>query len=504
MQTGSDYKIASGVVLAAGVNTITMSYTGAEDSGSDMTDGFIKDAEQGGLARNYYIDITAGAGTLTVLGHTDEDAAENIDPTYFGTGYTNPPKEGTVLNVEDVMKRKILVQLVKNDSGRLLDVKEDNIPIYYTTTLSTFVDASPRNTDSDGQVEIRLNPGTVAGNALVTPCFPDVFCTDEDVAIAPGAPVSCAITKGLNTEVQAGDLQEIEATIYDQFGNVISNDPTAPLVTFDITSSPGPDADLDEDALPPFTGDGDGFEQEIAQLGIADVDLKTSSTVGNNVVHVFTNGGLDCGTTTVKGILGQAGQVNCEVLGVVADEIVADDCFDVLVTVSDENGNPLPVWESIVEFSLVNTSKTIDSTTFREELFITPYKVQGKLNPDTPAQALVTVCGCDALGTLDIQCRTDTLDDGTDRLNVINSRPTCIDVQTEERENECDDIMKLHSSILDTCGNKVVDQECGNVLGGGSATSCILLEASCGTLSTEKTCIHLFLTGKAPLVDLEI
>jgi len=512
-----DELIADNINLGAGVNTIPLTLYSGADVGfgptAQMTDGFLKDSAQSGLTRSYYIDRVNGSGSLTLLGHADEDADDSIDPTYLGTGFTNPPKEGTVLTVNESLKRKIFVQLVKDVGGKLHNVKDDNIPLSYSTTLSIFFESglstATRLTDAEGQAEIRLNPGTVAGNALVETCFPDPSCQQEDVAIAPGAQVRCAITKGLNTEVEAGSIETIEATIYDQYGNVISNDPNAPLVTFDMRppagSSPGPDADLDDDTNPPFTGDGDQFESETAQLGIADASLQTSATVGDHEVEVKADN-LDCGTTTVKGVLGQAGQVDCIVLNESFEpfpsepgEVEADQCFNVLVHVKDANGNPLPVWESIVEFSLSDTSKFIDSTDFREELFLSPQKVQGKLNPNDPAFANVRVCGCDELGDIDILCRTDTLDDDEESLIVVNSQPTCIDVDAEG--GKCSDDVVLSTSILDTCGNKVVDQQCSE---GGFANSCVFLQSTCGVLSTDKTCVDLGNTGMAPNVQLDI
>jgi hypothetical protein len=505
-----DYLIANDVSLSAGVNTITMDYTEdgrPVDVVGQMTDGFMKDSEQGGVTRNYYIDFVSGSGTITILGHTDEDADEEIDPTYDGTEYTNPPKEGTVLNVENVMKRKILVQLVKDDgTGRLLDVAHSGIPVYYTTTKSTFVDASPRLTDSSGQVEIRLNPGTVAGNALVNACFPDVACADEDVAISPGVPASCAITKGKDVTVEAGNIVTIEASVYDQYGNLVSNN-NAPLVTFDITSAPNTDADLDDDTTPPFTGDGDGFEQEMPQFGIADASLQTSATIGNNVVAV-TAGAFNCGTTTIKGVLGQADAVECGPVAVDADpsiagaQITADQCFDIKVNVTDKNGNALPKRESLVEISLGSTDKTINSSDLREAVIYNNGKsIKGKLNNNAPAYATIHVCGCDDLGTLDVVCKSDTLDQDEFTLDVINSAPKCIDVNAEGF-NECNDFQgQLETSILDTCGNKLVDQECSE---GGWATSCVKLQTTCGTLSSQKTCVDLRNTGDAPAINLDI
>ena len=86
---------------------------------------------------------------------------------------------------------------------------------------------------------------------------------------------------------------------------------------------------------------------------------------------------------------------------------------------------------------------------------------------------------------MDIVCKSDDLEEDVESLDVINSEPDCIDVAVEDRDDECDSGMKLHTSILDTCGNKLVDQECAT---GGWASSCVALSASCGELSTDPPC----------------
>ena len=110
-----DRLIASGSV---GTSTTTFSLNNYAffDVGSNVNEGFVKDIEQGGSTVEYYIDITGAASTLTIEGHADEDGSQigAIDPTYDGTGFTNPPKNGTVLNVEVPLRQKlILIQFLK-------------------------------------------------------------------------------------------------------------------------------------------------------------------------------------------------------------------------------------------------------------------------------------------------------------------------------------------------------------------------------------------------------
>jgi len=403
------------------------------------------------------------------------------------------------------MRRNIHVQLVReNPGGKMLYVKEQGISIYYETTLGEFEDASPRLTDPDGQVEIFLLPGTVAGNALVSVTFPDVETEYEDIAIAPGAPYRFEVSD--DQVVEAGSVVEVSATIYDQYDNVISNNPVRPTVSFTITSAPDTDADLDDDTNSPFAGDGDGYESEPANLGVGDASLQTSAKVGVHEIEICVdNPDLGCKMTRVTGVLGQAEAVDCELSK--GPLIRADECFDVTVHVVDEHGNPLEEWKSMVEVSLEDTDKTIVSSDFLEEVISEDgKKVTGKLNPDHPAWAVVTVCGCDELGELDVVCKSDTLEDDREVLDVINSDAACIDLTTSTQEvcGESSDLT-IQTSILDTCGNKLVDQQCQE---GGFANSCVRLEASCrdGTpvLSTDKTCVELGNTGMAPEVYLDV
>jgi hypothetical protein len=494
------WKIASSATLAAGVNTVSLTYDATMNIGSEVYQGYVKD----GSTATYFIVITSGSPTLTNVGH--KDSARYLDPSVVGTGFEGIA-EGTVITVNDAPVpadgRKIKIQLVREEGGRLLDVKEQDIPIYYTTDLGTFTETSPELTDANGQSEINLLPSTTKGVANVNVCFPDTACEDEHVGINARPADYCAITKGLDVTVEAGDIVEIEATVYDEFGNVITDVPNQELVEFDLISKPDADASLDDDTV---LGAISNHEEELTNLGTADTYLHTSATVGDHVVEVQADG-LDCGQTTITGVLGQADAMECSFLNdsfepIIADQIKADECFNVVVNVVDKNGNPLEKWESIVEISLNDTNKYIESTDLREEVISEDgQSVKGKLNNNDPAYANIRICGCDALGTLDVICKSDTLDDDRNTLDVINSEPSCIDVGVEDRDNECDYTMKLHTSILDTCGNKLVDQECAE---GGWASSCVRLETSCGYLSTDKTCVDLKNTGQAPLVDLDI
>ncbi len=516
---GDDFKIADTAAVGTTPTIVTLSYDGSEDIIGNVVDGFVKDSAQGGSNVDYWIVDTGGAAAWSILGHADEDADQTIDPTYSGTGVSNPPKEGTVINVENPpMHRHIVAQLVYNETSinRYLDIQEDGIPIYYTTGLSDFIFGSPRDTDSDGQVEIELLPGTEAGNTDVVVCFPDPECTNEHVHISPG--VANYFEVDAPMMVEAGDLAEIVVTIYDQYGNVISNEFDRPDVSWEILNAPGPDADLDDDELPAFNGDGDGFETEQADLGIGDADLQTSGTIGNHEVEVCVvgnNADLGCQLVEILGKLGQGNQIDC----IIPDDLQrhdgrqlpvntlqADQCMDVVVIVRDAQGNPLEEWESIVQIDLEDLVQnphgetfTIVSTDLREEMISEDgTSVKGKLNNNEIAEAIVTICGCGGLGDFDLVCRTDTLDDDVEDIDVINSAPTCIDVGVES--DMCGDHATIDTSIVDTCWNRVQDQECTE---GGHAASCIALDASCGELSSDKTCVDLRNTGEAPDIWLD-
>ncbi|MCP3686382.1 MAG: hypothetical protein GY861_27375 [bacterium] len=500
--SGGDVEITSAQNTGSGaVTAIALDEQAAADIVGQMTNGFVKDSEQGGDTVTYFVVTSAD---LDFVGHSDSAASSAIDPTRGGTGLEGATV-GTIISVEDTMERLINVQLVELVNGYWIDVQENAIPIYYTTSLSTFdefsADAGIRFTDQWGKAEASLLPETVSGVANVDICFPDKHCITEPVGINSGVADSCAITEGLNVVVEAGDIVYIAATLYDQYMNIISNNPDRPLVEFDLTSAPDTDAAIDDDDTP----DGwDNTEEENADLGVGDVNLQTSATIGDHVVVVESEG-IACGSTTVTGILGQADAVEC--IPQTDVEITADECFDVLVHVVDKNGNPLENWESLVEISLDqlgldSDGKYIASTDLREEQFLNSEHtaVMGKLNNNAPAYANIEVCGCSGLGTLDVVCKSDTLDDDDFTLDVINSAPDCIDVDVDSL-GECDYDGQLHTSILDTCGNNLVDQECSE---GGFASSCVALSASCGVLSTDKTCVDIGNTGYAPLVDLDI
>ena len=511
----SDYLIADDVSLSSGFNTIMLTdYSGVDVTGN-VDEGYVKDSEQGGSNVYYYIDRVSGSGSLDIIGHADEDADESVDPTYTGTDFTNPPKEGTIISVDGPYERAFKIQLVREMNGKWVDVHEEGIPVHFTTNLGD-LDKEMETTDVNGEVENHLLEDNDAGNAMVDICMADpIDCTEEHVGINAAGAHHFEITKGMtSTEVEAGEYQEIEVTVYDQYGNVISDTPDKPRVDFTILEEPDRDglndASLDDDTNP---GPVEKTEDEKTKYGIADMYLMTSKIMGDHVIEVCVED-LGCKNTTIHGVLGQASSVDCHIVG--NTEVHADQCFDVMVTVEDKNGNPLPQWESMVEVSLEDLNETpmgefmhIYDTTLREENPPLPdgmpLMVTGKLNQATPAiqyaHANVTICGCGALGQFNIVCKSDTLEDDKETMDVINSDPACIDVEVEGREDECDDTMQLHTSILDTCGNKLVDQECAT---GGWASSCVKLETDCGTLSSNKTCVDLRNTGQAPLVDLDI
>ncbi len=520
----TDYLVADNIVLSQGFNTIPLTLYSGVDKINQMDEGFVKDSEQGGSNVLYYINFVSGSGALSFLGHADEAADESIDPTYMDTGFQSPPKEGTIIGVEQtvvppygfMVERALKVQLVRNFSGKLVDVKEDGLPVLFNATLGA-LDELSEITDAKGEVENHLLAGNKSGNSLVEICLGDpIACVYEDVGINSGAPDHFNITEGYtSTGIGSGTYQKIEVTVYDQFGNVITDNPSKVRVNFTIVSEPDMaglnDASLDDDTVP---GPVSKKEDEQTLMGIADIFLLTSQVAGDHTVEVCAEG-LGCKNATLHGLMWQADSVKCMPIGVNSSEVTADQCFDVLVQVVDKNGNPLAKWESIVGVSLESLdespegSKYIFDTDMREETPKLPNGmptyVKGKLNnanSQTPyAWAIVTICGCEALGQFEVVCKSDTLKEGRERLDVINSQPDCIDLDIEGREGECDNNMSVHTSIVDTCGNKVVDQECTE---GGWATSCVKLEASCGTLSTNKTCVDLRNTGQAPLVGLDI
>jgi len=484
--TGADWLVGSESIPGGVITTVLLDqYDNSMNVGSLLYNGYIKD----GSAFKYYI-VLATDYPIDILGHAD--SARYLDPSVVGTGFEGNAF-GTVIEVNDAPVaadgRKVKVQIVqeavdKDANPILLDVKEEDLPIYYTTTLGAFTEASPEPTDANGQIELTLLPGTVKGIADVNVCFPDPECVSEYVGINARPVDSCAVTSA-PSPVEAGVTVEIEATLYDEFGNVITNMPSpTPNVEFDLTQAPpnpgdvlDTDASLDDDTS---QGTQSWHEEENSDLGTADTYLHTSATVGDHIVAVqasYNGETFDCGDATVTTILGQGGQMECTVIDPLEDsEITADQCFDVLVRVLDENGNPLPKWESIVEVELVGLDKSpegtkyIKDTDMREEMpslpdvslssISQPDLVKGKLNNDDGsvgyAWAIVEVCGCEGLGQFDVECRSNSLEDDSFTLDVINSDPECIDLDIKNRKDDCDDEMYVVTSILDTCGNKLV------------------------------------------------
>ncbi|MBD3203006.1 MAG: hypothetical protein GF411_01810 [Candidatus Lokiarchaeota archaeon] len=187
-----DWMIGSGSV-AAGKNTINLdNYDSDMDIGNTVWNGFVND----GTIATYYIVFTSGSANLENIGHTD--SARYLDPSVVGTGFEGTA-EGKVITVNDAPQpadgRKIKVQLVKEEGDMILDVKEEDIPIYYMTDLGTFTEDSPEPTDANGQAEINLMPGTKKGIADVKVCYPDPSCEHEYVGINARTAQTCEITK---------------------------------------------------------------------------------------------------------------------------------------------------------------------------------------------------------------------------------------------------------------------------------------------------------------------
>ncbi len=535
--TAADFLVAGGAALTGPgtIDTIPLLYTSIMDVPTKVEDGYIKDLE----SIKFYIDLNAG-GALAIRGH--DDSVKMPDPSSIGTGF-EATTEGTVISVGGAT-RTIFAQLVRenpDDSSQLLDVLDDSVRVHFSTDLGSFIDPSPKATTNKGQVELSLKSGTIKGIAhvmLIVNMLPGDG-DEEFVGFNAGAPASWDVTEGdTSTSVIAGDVQRIEATIYDIYGNVITNVPSRPDVSFNLLSSPP--------AVPPLLGAGiddddipDGyssFHDELSDQGIGDANLRTSTTAGDHFVQVCVAGvtnkdnstGGNCKTVTIHGVVGPPAKLVVEA----PSETTANACIVATVKVTDKNGNVLDVykdpitghdqqWSSLVRVELTdplwtdqeapfggNKSRTyIKNSSFLEEEFL--YEdgfanaVQGKL---TDGQGTVTICGCQGLGTFDIEANSDTLEQGVDFVSVDNARPTCISVELDKKDNNllaCEPEAQIDVSVLDACGNLVVDQECG---AGNKATTCVTLDVTDPKnlidLSTNTVCVDITDTGHAAPLDL--
>lgn len=532
LQDATDFLLANNAAIAGGGtrDTVPLVYTTSMDVGAIVQDGFIKD----GSSITFFVDI-AGGGTFVTPFDGHADVALVPDPTVIGTGFEGVA-EGTVINVDaPFTRRTIKIQLVRIDgSGRLIDVRDSDVPIYFTTDLSTFNKTSPHGTDGAGEVEIPLNPGTVSGIAEVeilqlglSDGSPPFTTQTEFVGINSGAAASWQITRGnTSTNVVAGNLQLIEVTVYDQFGNVITDIPAVRNFDFTLLSAPTlwpalGGAALDDDDVP---GSPSLFEPEPTSQGISDVNLLTSTTIGNHTVQVHSTDGLSptFRTVVIHGILGAPAKI---VIGA-PTQMNASQCIVATVKITDANGNLINIyndtitghpqqWTSLVRVQLSNATTTdhpspvtgnsstthITDSNFKEkEISSDGQYVQGKL---TNGQGTVTICGCQGLGTFDIEAFSDTLESDQVFVNVANAPPSCISVDIiEDSLLSCEPDAQIDVGVLDVCGNYVVNQQCG---GGANAQTCVGLTLG-GVqgpyLSTDVVCVDLTKTGHAPRVDL--
>ncbi|HLD85073.1 MAG TPA: hypothetical protein VI968_00800 [archaeon] len=553
--SGTDFLVADNAAIGPSLTTIDLTYTAAMDIPTKAEDGFIKDAE----SVKYFIDLNSG-GALTILGQ--RDVVKMPDPSSIGTGF-EATTEGTVISVGG-QTRTIFAQLVNsttNSSGVTiwLDVLDDAVKVFFTTDLGSFNDPSPKATTNKGQVELSFVSGTVKGIAHVVLSVDMLTGSDsmdeEFVGINAGPAASWDVTEGDGASVPAGSLQRIEVTIYDQYGNVITNVPNRPDVSFDLLSSP-PGAGLDDDDIP----DGfSSFHDELADQGIGDANLKTSTQTGDHEVEIcVTNPSVpnvdtdpsNCKTITITGVTGAPARVIVEAPPVTT----ADACIEATVTITDEFGNVLeeyidPItghaqqWSSLVRVELTHPLPTdheapfggdsgithiTDSDFLEEEILDDGQAVQGKL---TNGMGTVTICGCQGLGIFDIEAFSDTLEPGVDFVSVINAPPSCvalefIDPQCEEIQNmqqcaqtpgcapapddsacltidenllACQPEAQIDVGILDVCGNYVVDQECPqNAIANTCVTFNVTDPSNLVDFSTNTVCVDLSETGHTP------
>ena len=532
--SATDFLVADNAPLTGSgtINTIPLTYTSSMDIPTKVEDGYVKDAE----SVKYFIDLNSG-GALAVRGH--KDVVKMPDPSSIGTGF-EASSEGTVISVGG-QTRTIFAQLVRNTTNstgnpQWIDVLDDAVKVDFTTDLGSFNDPSPKATTNKGQVELSFKSGTVKGVAhvLLSVNMLPGDGAEEFVGINAGPPTRWSVTEGNGASVPAGNLQRIETTIYDAYGNVITNVPNRPDVSFELLTSPSATppalgAGIDDDDIP----DGfSSFHDELADQGIGDANLRTSQQAGAHTIKVCvasptvlnTATGTSCQTITVTGITGAPAKVVIEAPSVTT----ADACIVATVKITDEFGNVLTVyndpitghaqqWSSLVRVELTHPLETDEEAPFggtsgithittsnflEQEILDNGQAVQGKL---TNGMGTVTICGCQGLGIFDIEAFSDTLDPGEAFVSVENAPPTCISVELEQKDNNllaCESDAQIDVGVLDKCGNYVVDQECN----GGVANTCVTLNVNDPNnlidLSTNTVCVDITDTGHAQLIDL--
>ncbi|MBN2101451.1 MAG: hypothetical protein JW716_01105 [Candidatus Aenigmarchaeota archaeon] len=495
METGTtDTVIYGPTALAGGVETISMDYTGWDPlrNTADLNTGYLRD--QAG-ARQYY--ITYSGSTLELLGSEDE-ILDDADLTSSGlTGAV-----GTIITAGGSEQRKVLVQLTDKNGYDINEV----IPLEVSTDLGSITAPTPYMTDTDGNAYFTLNPGCQYGIANVriyTDPIANVWEITELVGIDSGAPVSFAVVEGDGAEVGAGESGLIVVEAYDSCGNVVSNTHQQ-LVAFDYLS--GCNGHLAQVA---GEASSETHVQEFTDMGVADVYVNTECELCTHEIGVIASG-LGSDTVEMTGVPGGPAKM---VVTASADEITADACVDATIEVTDMCGNRveeilsheglIEEWESIVRVTIEEPLQTdqpwpeygythIASSDFREAYNAGSY-VQGKLNLGV---GHLTICGCMGLGTFEIVAVSDTIEDGSDMVSVINAEPECIETTMTDQLLQCEKHTDVDVAIKDMCGNYWRNQDCL----GGPAMYCVDLGLSgtCGTgasLSTNTVCVNVGLGG---------
>lgn len=507
-QPGEDIDLGTFPITGGGtVDTLSMVYPSPWPGQPEIYNGYVPD----GQVWNYYLE--GYAGTLFMRGHTD--SPKDPTPPNSMTGLSGA--RGTIIDVDHPSTGRVVnVQLIDQNGW---DVNDDKVPIFYTTDLGHYVETGqPQYTDSDGNRYLTLMPDCEKGVAelvLSSLTLSGVNSINEYVGINSGTPVSFAVTQGDGAEIVGGDNQLIEVTLYDACGNVITDSPLKPNVDFDLLTTCGGKLANDPSVAPAS----DFHHDEKTNMGIADVYLVTGCDLCTHEVEITVEG-LGSQTIYLDGIVGDPYKIVVTPFTTPDGKMLADECIDVLVEVTDQCGNRIveyedPIsghiqqWESIVRVEIVSPlsspegSTHITWTDFREESFLESYIVQGKL---TDGAGNLEICGCQGLGQFDIIANTDTLLPGEAEVDVENAPPLCIDVDTCDDELlVCEDNTNVEVSVIDECGNKLIDQECGS---GGSAFFCVDLMIQgtgsnpCGPedahLSTDSVCADLVNTGEAP------
>jgi len=482
----SDLQIGTATLTAGSVTTISMDYSGWQNvynKAGELYEGYVADQ----VTQKYCMQ--GPGGTQTIRGHEDEPL--DPEPSNANTGLTGAV--GTILNVDSPGTHRFMnVQLI-DENG--YDVNEDLVPITATllNNIASVVDYGQLFTDANGNKYMELAPTCQYGVEEVE-FSSNVLQPDNEVSeyvgINAGAPTSYTVTPATGTDIVGGESQLVTVTVYDSCGNVITDSSSQPNVEFNLLSTCG--GYLNESTSQRTTH------------GVATNYLVTSCELCTHTLQITVE---DIGQTTLdfEGVHGAPTKM--VVTAPVDGKMKADECKDVTVEVTDNCGNRIteyhdPIsgddqqWTSLVRVHLEgDPEKTlpngihIESTTFQEEdIFDNGLVAQGKL---TNGVATVTVCGCSELGEFWIVANSDTLQEGRDDLDIENSAPSCIDVEPKDSElYACEDGTPVGVSIVDTCGNIMVDQDCNS----GPAKSCIDMSVT-GTgaahLSSDSVCVDL-------------